>query len=161
MSLRPTVKKKAKIYGLDPKLVAAIVYQESRGNIYATRYEPNFKRRYLDGKSKERLRGYWPKQIPTYDTEIMLRATSFGPMQVMGQVAREYGFEGQYLTELCSADVGIGIGCFYLASLYNRAKRKEIVGESATRYALAKYNGSMAYADIILGHIESGAYEGI
>lgn len=162
MSLLRATKRIAKVYGLDWKLVASVVYQESKGNIYAVRYEPNFEALYrILTRSKSDLRGYWPKYTPTEATERKLRSHSLGPMQVMGQVARENGFEGLYLTELCSVDVGIDAGCFHLAKLYKRAKRKGIAGEAAHRYVLYKYNGDVHYPDLIFSHRESGAYKEI
>ena len=58
-------------------------------------------------------------------TEANTRAMSFGLMQVMGEVARELGFAGEFLTELCDPHVGIEFGCRKLAK------------------ALAKHNGQL------------------
>ena len=155
------VKKIAKSYGLDWRVVGAMVSQESAGNQYAVRYEPRFFARYLEGKSKAQLRGYWPSPIPTFDTELRLRATSLGLMQVMGQTAREVGFDGQYLTELTDPSVSLECGCSYLRKMLDRAERKGIVGSSAQRYALTRYNGSAHYPDLIYARIDSGAYKEI
>jgi soluble lytic murein transglycosylase-like protein len=43
-------------------------------------------------------------------------------MQVMGQVAREFGFEDASLAELCDAATGIEFGCRILAARMARAK---------------------------------------
>jgi hypothetical protein len=42
-------------------------------------------------------------------------------MQVMGQVAREHGFDGKFLSVLTEPSVGIEIGCEVLASKINAA----------------------------------------
>jgi soluble lytic murein transglycosylase-like protein len=42
-------------------------------------------------------------------------------MQVMGQVAREHGFTGKFLSALCDAATGLDIGCAVLASRISAA----------------------------------------
>jgi soluble lytic murein transglycosylase-like protein len=101
-------------YGLPVGLVHAIVKVESSGNPWAIRYEPGFQRAYLDGKPW-RIYG-----AVTHDTEVVARATSWGLMQVMGQVARERGFEGIYLSELCNPAAGIEYGCRQLKHFEQR-----------------------------------------
>ncbi len=100
-------------YGLEPLLVAAIVQTESSGNTWATRYEPDFLKRYVEA-APQRFGGV------SVQTERMCRATSFGPMQIMGQVARERGFTGIFLTELCDPETGLEYGCRHLAALRDR-----------------------------------------
>jgi soluble lytic murein transglycosylase-like protein len=92
-------------YNLPVGLIHSIVQVESSGNPWAIRYEPGFQRLYLDGKP---IRIYGPI---TKETELIARATSWGLMQVMGQVARERGFEGIFLSELCKPVAGIEYGC--------------------------------------------------
>lgn len=130
------VRKYAAKYSLDPALVAAICEHESQWNPWAMRYEPMFYSRYIapmltTGKVKSM-------------TEGAARATSYGLMQVMGQVAREYGFTGQYLTELCDPDVGVDYGC----------RKLEHCLEVTTdlRVALLAYNGggNQQYPDMVL-----------
>lgn len=101
-------------YDLPYGLVSAIIRVESNGDPWAIRYEPGFKSRYLDGKE-------WPTfGAISKDTEVVARATSWGLMQVMGQVARERGFTGAYLSELCQGRVGIEYGCRHLRHLWDR-----------------------------------------
>jgi hypothetical protein len=54
----------------------------------AIRYEPAFRTRYVA-----------PLGLPP--TEEVARSISWGLMQVMGQVAREHGFAGKFLSALC------------------------------------------------------------
>ncbi len=100
-------------HGLETLLVAAIVQTESAGNPWATRFEPDFLARYVDAAPR-RFGGV------SVHTERMGRATSFGPMQIMGQVARERGFTGIFLTELCDPETGLEYGCRQLAALRDR-----------------------------------------
>lgn len=95
-------------------LIHAIVQVESSGNPWAIRFEPAFKKLYLDGKA-------WKVFGPiSHDTEVMARATSWGLMQVMGQVARERGYEGCYLSELCKPATGLEYGCRQLKHFEQR-----------------------------------------
>lgn len=114
MSLEPhleSIDRTARRHGLPPELVRAIVTVESNGNPWAARYEPAFYNRHVA-----------PKPVKTRppcseQTEMRLRACSFGLMQIMGATAREVGFEGVFLTELCDPEVGLDWGCRYLAQL--------------------------------------------
>ena len=92
----------AAYHELDPALVCAIVEQESAWNTYAIRYEPGFRTRYVA-----------PLGLPP--TEEVARSISWGLMQVMGQVAREHGFDAKFLSALCDPALGLDIGCRVLA----------------------------------------------
>jgi soluble lytic murein transglycosylase-like protein len=100
-------------HSLDPQLVCAVVEQESAWNPWAVRYESGFLSRYV---------------APLYTagklsaTEAYTRAMSWGLMQVMGQVAREFGFKGTSLSELCDPPAGIEFGCRILSARLARAK---------------------------------------
>ena len=100
-------------HALDPALVCAVIEQESAWNPWAVRYEPGFLSRYV---------------APLYTagklsaTEAYTRAMSWGLMQVMGQVAREFGFKEASLAELCDPATGIDFGCRILAARLARAK---------------------------------------
>ena len=100
-------------HGLDPALVCALIEQESAWNPWAVRYEPGFLSRYV---------------APLYTagklsaTEAYTRSMSWGLMQVMGQVAREFGFAADSLSELCDPATGIDIGCTVLAKRMARAR---------------------------------------
>jgi soluble lytic murein transglycosylase-like protein len=88
--------------GLDGPLICAMVEQESAWNPWAIRYEPKFYARYVAPLiALERLS----------ETEARARATSWGLLQVMGQVAREHGFSGASLAELCDPMCGLELGC--------------------------------------------------
>jgi len=103
----------AAAHGLEPALVCAVIEQESAWNPWAVRYEPGFLSRYV---------------APLYTagklsaTEAYTRSMSWGLMQVMGQVAREFGFAGTSLPELCDPATGIEFGCLILAARLARAR---------------------------------------
>lgn len=108
----------AKAHGLPPEIVRAMVLQESGGNPWAFRYEPEFYRRYLEGKSLSYVPGGCSQAA-----ERLGRATSFGLLQVMGETARCNGFRG-WLPQLCDPAVGLTIGCLYLARLRDKFHAK-------------------------------------
>lgn len=93
-------------YRLPWELVKAICQVESSMNPWAIRHEPGY--RWLVGDSHE-------------ETEHMGQKTSWGLMQVMGAVAREYGFTGHF-PRLCVPIVGLEYGCKHLAKFHDRYK---------------------------------------
>lgn len=122
---------------LDPRLVRAIVCVESGGNPYAWRPEPRY--RYLWDVAKgepfrlltvaERASEEAPSDFPCLagspNQEWWGQQASFGVLQIMGAVARERGFKGLYLTELCNPSVNLEFGCSHLASLMDWANGDE------------------------------------
>lgn len=91
------VSKFAVKYGLNPALVCAVCEQESAWCQWAIRYEPAFEERYVAGQ------GHDP-------TEQKARSISWGLMQVMGEVAREQGYN-YHLAGLCDPENGLEAGC--------------------------------------------------
>ena len=117
-------------HGLDPAVVAAFCAVESSWDTHAVNPEPAY--RYLvdirDGRPFRRLTPQEiasesppsdfqaPAGVPA-DAEWQLQQMSLGLMQVMGAVARECGFKGRFLTELCEPEIGLWCGCRKLAAL--------------------------------------------
>ncbi len=100
------------------------VQQESSWNTYAIREEPAFYRRYIEKKHAGRR-------------EAWSLAMSWGLLQVMGSTAREMGFEGRYLSQLCAEPaLGMYFGAKYLVHQKGR-------GDGTWSQALAAYNGGM------------------
>ncbi len=132
-TLHELVCENAQRFELPPDIIKSIIYKESNGNVFAGRYEKGFFSKYLDGKTLEKLGGHIPSTI-TKDTEYMLRATSFGFMQIMGQVARERGFALESLIEVCKPELNIYYGCKHFKYLLNM-KGGDI------EKALLNYNG--------------------
>ncbi|HXJ17936.1 MAG TPA: lytic transglycosylase domain-containing protein [Candidatus Polarisedimenticolia bacterium] len=123
-------------HNLEPALVCAIVEQESSWDAHAMRYEPAFRARYVA-----------PLRLPL--TEEIARSISWGLMQVMGQVAREHGFCGKYLSALCDSAVGLDIGCAVLA-----AKCSAASGEVPRALALWNGGANPRYAAEVLARLE-------
>jgi len=118
-------RKAAAAQSLDPALVCAVVEQESDWNPWAMRYEPAFFSKYVASL-------YTNNKVSA--TEAYARGFSWGLMQVMGQVAREAGFDGLFLSALCDPEQGLGIGCRVL-----RRKLDAMAGD--TTRALLAWNG--------------------
>lgn len=110
---------------LDPALVCAVVEQESGWNPWAIRYEPAFFAKYVANL-------YTNNKINA--SEAYARGFSWGLMQVMGQVARETGFDAAFLSALCDPEQGLATGCKVLR------KKFDAVAGDMTR-ALLAWNG--------------------
>ena len=121
---------------LDPALVCAVIEQESGWNPWAMRYEPAFFTRYVAPL-------YTNNRISA--SEAYARGFSWGLMQVMGQVAREAGFDAPFLSALCDPEQGLAIGCQILQ------KKLAAAGSDVTRGLLAWNGGANAsYAAAVL-----------
>jgi len=120
---------------LDGALVCAVVEQESSWDPHAMRYEPSFRSRYVA-----------PLHLPP--TEEVARSISWGLMQVMGQVAREYGFNGKFLSALCEPEAGLMLGCVVLAGKLGRAS-----GDVADGLALWNGGANSNYPGEVLARI--------
>lgn len=106
----------ATAFRLPTELVAAIVDVESTENPFAFRWEQAFFDRYVKPNAAK-IKAISPCSLAT---EIQARAFSWGPMQVMGQTARELGFTGPFLSALCSPITGLTWGCTLLSRLRDR-----------------------------------------
>lgn len=150
MTAAPIIIEQAKLTGVSPMLIAALIHQESGGNQWAIRYEPAFFKRYVEGKTKATLQGYVPKRC-SLETERTNRAQSWGYCQLMGQVARERGFKGEFLSELLDPTTNIRMGAEFLQALLHKYE--------STEAALLRYNGGgdPDYGKKVLSHIDSGA----
>jgi hypothetical protein len=110
-----------KAFERDSALVCAVCQHESTWDPWAAEHEPEF-----EIWLRKRLPDLSPKAYA-------LRSTSFGLMQVMGQVALELGFPGRYLTSLCDPRLGLEYGCRKLANC--------IGSHTTVNAALLAYNG--------------------
>lgn len=114
-------------------LVQAIIDVESGGDPCAFRTEPHYRWFWDCGRERpfrkvtdaEVDNAAAPKDFDHYpeicsvDTEWLGQQCSWGPMQVMGAVARERGFDGPF-PELCRFDDGVYWGCRHLQWLAGR-----------------------------------------
>jgi soluble lytic murein transglycosylase-like protein len=133
----------AEAHALWPEVVCAIVEQESSWNPWALRYEPAFYEKYI---APQLARG---KIVDL--TESHARAFSWGLMQVMGQAAREHGFNGASLAALCDPAAGIEIGCRVFA-----AKLAAAEGNVARALLLWNGGGNQDYPAAVL--VRAGHY---
>lgn len=101
LQLMVLARKAATAQSLDAALVCA-VEQESGWNPWAMRYEPAFFAKYVAAL-------YANYKVTA--SEAYARGFSWGLMQVMGQVARETGFEGPFLSALCDPEQSLALGC--------------------------------------------------
>ncbi|HEY6442754.1 MAG TPA: hypothetical protein VIY66_05375, partial [Candidatus Acidoferrales bacterium] len=89
-------------------------------------------------------------------TEEIARSISWGLMQVMGQVAREHGFTGKFLSALCNPSLGLDIGCAALASKLAAAHQSgqgTALGEIARALALWNGGSNPNYAAEVLARL--------
>lgn len=117
---------------LDPALVCSVIEHESSWDPWAVRYESGFYQRYVS-----------PMQGLT-DTEKNLRSTSFGLLQIMGQTARELGYDAKWLTGLLDPPDGLMMGCRKLKRcLANNEKVTDgkVDKQATINAALLAYNG--------------------
>lgn len=129
---------------LERAIVCAIAQHESSWNPWATRYEPAFFEKYVLPLYSRSVVGIDRAQPSITITEAKERATSWGLMQVMGQVARECGFSGP-LPSLCDPEIGLEWGCAVFA-------RKLAFSAGDVTRGLEAYNGgaNLNYASEVL-----------
>ncbi len=134
----------------------AVMKTESALNKFAYRVEPPY--RYLVDVEKEKpfrpltsvenKSEVAPNDFPyilglsSRNTEWLGQQASWGPMQIMGAVAREYGFKKAF-PELCSFSFGVQYGCQHLSNL-----KKRFLEKHGWQGVVAAYNaGSPRYMD--------------
>jgi soluble lytic murein transglycosylase-like protein len=122
-------------HALEPALVCAVIEQESAWDPHAIRYEAGFRTRYVA-----------PLHLPA--SEEIARSISWGLMQVMGQVAREHGFNGKFLSALCEPGNGIELGCRVLS-----AKLAGAGGDVARGLMLWNGGGNSDYPGQVLARL--------
>jgi hypothetical protein len=132
--LAALAKERAQMAGIDPVLCCAICEQESSWNLWAVRDEPDFYQRYV-------------VKLHLGITEAMLRACSFGLMQLMGEVAREEGFTGDILS-LTDPQLNLDRGLIHF-------KRMLAISDGDVHTALQHWNGGSNpnYADEVLARL--------
>ena len=111
-AIRTTIKRYARKFDLNPRLILAMCIVESGLEPWATRFEPGW-RWYLNPKQWAR------KHKTSRATERVHQATSWGLMQAMGTVALELGFKGPF-PSLCLPERGLYYGCKKIKTLLDR-----------------------------------------
>ena len=109
----------AKLSGLDPALLYAIITQESQWDAYAVRYEPEW--RYVLNPD------FYAKKLRiTLATEIHMQSMSYGLSQLMGSVVRELGFPGP-MGLLFNPDMNIKYLSLKIVEIQKRAKAPDAI----------------------------------
>lgn len=126
----PTITPIANAYELDPRLVDAVVWNESRGRADAFRHEPKFWLRYMANNPKYKDKGLNPRRV----------SSSYGLMQVMYVVAEEFGFKGEP-EELFVPRTNLHFGCQVLRDRRDWAAKFDTTPERRQLAMLASYNG--------------------
>jgi len=143
--LRAEIDRLATRHHLAPGLVEAMVVQESSGDPWAWNPEPRY--RWLWNLETDRpFRALKPVEIhdetppPDFprlagdrDQEWWGQQASWGLLQLMGALARELGFRGPYLSQLCEPSLNLDLGCRHVARLVTWA-------DGNLDQALAAYN---------------------
>lgn len=120
-----TIEAWARSMDIPPNIALAVAMQESSHHWVAERHEPQY--RYMwDIKENAPFRklhdneiaGAAPKDFPGGNDEWVCQKTSWGPMQIMGAVARELGFKGN-LRHL-NGRIGVEYGTIHLNKLRHR-----------------------------------------
>lgn len=112
------IKSLAMLYQVQPALVVAIILTESGGDTGKTKFEPEYEHVW---KLPEMAKKYGPTRSLTLDIELETRyqKTSWGLMQIMGAVAREFGMTAN-LPLLVNSYTNITYGCKLLSRLMER-----------------------------------------
>lgn len=125
----------ADTFGLTPSLVCAVCEQESGWNPNATRFEPDFKERYID-------------RLNLSEEETNNRSTSWGLMQIMGQSAVEIGYSNPF-EQLLMPEVGLVWGCRLLELKFQHARM-----DVKTALLLWNGGGNVSYPDEVLARVD-------
>jgi soluble lytic murein transglycosylase-like protein len=145
MIYREMIRSAGHAHSIDPKLLEAMVLKESNGNPWAWNPEPHY--RYLwNVKTRAPFRPLTPEEVKSEvppkdfpclagdrDQEWWAQQASWGLLQLMGAVARERGFRGNYIPEICDPALNLDLGAKHLKSALQWA-------QGDVRIALAGYN---------------------
>jgi len=112
------IKKHSSNFGINERLIRAIIQTESSWNPWAIRVERGFWSRYLTGIKNIFFKT--PEKDEKWLSYPDLASASYGLMQIMLSTAMEHGFRFTYPTELFDPNANIKFGCAYLKRLYER-----------------------------------------
>lgn len=142
---RDLIVREAAVRRVSPNIVEAIVLQESSANRWAWNPEPRyrflwnvrmqapFRALTFAEQASEAPPADFPSLAGDRDSEWWAQQASWGLLQLMGALARELGFVGPYLTELCDPEINVRLGCTHLSRLLTWA-------HGDVRQAAAAYN---------------------
>lgn len=142
LELLSTCEMFARRYEIDPKLIKAIITQESSWNCYAIRYEQTYSYLYKEEEFAKKCK-------VSLSTEINTQKMSWGLCQLMGALARELGHEGA-LPELIDPAINIELACKHLSHL-----KKMVTCEDDI---ISAYNGGLGALHRIEGKYRNQGY---
>lgn len=131
-------------YNVDPAIVKAIITQESAWQMFALRYEPNY--RYLFQPEI-----YAKSAFISISTEVNTQKMSWGLGQIMGGLAREQGHKG-LMGELFIPQNNINHICIRIAALKKKCDSPEEI--------FACYNGGLDALKLVNGKFRNDGYVG-
>ena len=136
---RNEIERAAQELALPASLIAAVIQEESRFDEWATRTEPRYfckveKVRRISGAVCTRAH----RLGPTAFTELVDRSRSYGLMQIMGETAREQGFDRPFLAELYIPSNAIAHGAMLLKRLLTRYHNDTLSAISAYNQGTAR-----------------------
>lgn len=143
-----------KQYEIPVEVLASLIIRESSGNVGASRYEPLFYHRYIEGKN---LPGHVPPNPPrgiNLTTERRARAFSYGLCQIMGSTAREFGYDSNNWFDIYDPRINIFLGAKILRAYIDQKK-------GDVRKGLLRYNGGgdKDYPNKIFRVVKTGGYK--
>ena len=128
---RMEIEESARVYALPAPLIAAVIQEESHFDPWATRAEPKYYRNNIVLRAASK----WARahrHTPTAFTELTDRSRSYGLMQVMGETARDQGFDAPFLAELYLPKNAIQHGALLLRKLLTRYRSDTLAAISAS-----------------------------
>lgn len=126
-------------YAIPTYLLAAICAKESGFDPWAWNPEPQyrylwdvakgepFRRLTVEESRSEAPPADFPRIGGDRDQEWWGQQSSWGMAQIMGAVAREYGFRGVFFPQLSDPEVGLEYACRFLRRLLSRYDQQDAV----------------------------------
>lgn len=140
-------------FSFDPKWVKAIIQQESQGNTYALRYEPQYAYLY-------QVKIFAQHALISLATEETSQKMSWGLGQVMGAVAREQGHAG-FMGELFQPELNVKHICIRLKNLKHWSLEKDDLfsmyngGPGTLNHKVNGKYPNQAYVDSVNGYLQT------
>jgi len=134
------IRRKAEEHGLTYTLIKGIIAKESSFNPNAIKPEPGFFKAYFKNLKAQVLRSK-SKHDDRWIKYPNIFSCSYGLMQVLYSTALQFGFTGQYPSDLADPETGIEYGCRYLVSRFEYAITKFEDTDEIKPAAIAGYNG--------------------
>lgn len=143
------IKRLGQRYGVDPFLIAAICMTESSGRQYVTKLEENYRWLYEPEACAKKFKC-------SLEDEITGQSTSYGLMQIMGAVMREYGFKDSF-DKAFEPETNVDYGTKHLAKFLKKYQRLESAisaynaGSPRHRPDTTQYE-NQKYVDTVMGY---------